>query len=1219
MSASANAFFVDEDTRRRQQIASDPQKSVFVSANAGSGKTHVLTERVVRLLLAGVDPSKILCLTFTKAAAAEMSARVFARLGAWATMPDAELAVVLAGFEEGGQAREATLRGARQLFARALETPGGLKIQTIHAFCEAILHQFPLEADVPGHFEVMEEAETGRLLAETRKRLLTGTARMKPDEARELAGAFADALEIAGEWGLDKLLADIAFKRDDLARHLEEAGGLGPAVAALARALDIDEEADESAILGEALPCPHLDPQTCETLRAAALASKSPSDAKFAAKLALLLDETAKPETRFAAYRGTGLDSKGQLRGSLKGLVTKAVAECLPDLLDKVQAAGARAQAIDDRLSTLRLFRASRAALVITDAFERDYAALKRRRGRLDFTDLIAHTADLLLRSEAASWVHYKLDQGIDHILIDEAQDTSPRQWQVMRELASEFFAGEGRHNRRRTLFAVGDEKQSIYSFQGASPHMFDEERRQVQRRADEAGLSFEAIQLNRSFRTVTTVLEAVDRVFADPDNRKGLSSGDEAPVHSAARRDGPGLVELWPPFTAEAQEEPDDWTKPLDVEPQGSPSHRLAARIADQIAAWLGDPIMVKGEERPLTPGDVMVLVRKRSGFGAALAAALRDRHIAVAGTDRLVITDHIAIEDLMALGRVVANFDDDLSLAAVLKSPLFGFSDDELMALALSREGAQPLSLGLRLLSGGDGLARLPAFSPDGDAATALLAKARAAIHRLDELRDRAGFQGVFEFYARILGPEGGRRALVSRLGRDAGEVIDAFLDLALVKEEAGVGGLDAFLAELSESPPTLKRELGHGRGEVRILTVHASKGLEAPVVFLVDPGSAPFSASHGASLMAWHAMPGRHHGAAPGFLWCPTKELRNAAVEELKASEKERAEEEYRRLLYVGMTRAADRLVLCGLAPKSGPNEESWLQRAERALVGEAQTVTNADGETTALRVGAVPTGAKLAPREHHAPQWPALPLSKLAPEILPPRPLSPSLAGAAAEIVPEIGDDAAQTDEKTGTTAETPAPSPVLAAAALPSFAIRRGLAAHRMLELLPDVVPAERFGQAQKILAALAHDLPAAEAEKLTQSVLDVMEDPAFAAIFSSGSRPEVAVTGEVTLRGRTFTVNGTIDRLAVTADKVLIVDFKTNRPPPRTLADVPQSYVVQLALYRALIAPLYPGRAVEAALIFTEAPRLIDVPPERLDAALDGKARSAASRDRGAE
>jgi len=689
--------------------------------------------------------------------------------------------------------------------------------------------------------------------------------------------------------------------------------------------------------------------------------------------------------------------------------------------------------------------------------------------------------------------------------------------------------------------------------------------------------------------------------VFLDPENRKGLSAGNEAPVHSAARRDGPGLVEIWPPFQAERIDEPDDWTMPLDEEPQGSPTHRLAHRIAETIQRWIGDPIRVKGETRPLDPGDVMVLVRKRSGFSAALAAALRDRHIAVAGTDRLVITEHIAIEDLMALGRVVANFDDDLSLAAVLKSPLFEFSDDDLMALALSRDGSEPLSYALRLLGGEDGPARLPDFAPDGEAAIALVAKAKRAIDRLDELRDRAGFTGVFQFYSRILGPEGGRKALTARLGRDSNEVIDAFLDLALAKEQEGVTGLDAFLAELAESPPTLKRELGHGRGEVRILTVHASKGLEAPVVFLVDPGSAPFSHAHGSSLISWDAMLGLPPGHAPGFLWCPTKDCRNAVVSDLKSAEKERAEEEYRRLLYVGMTRAADRLVVCGIAGLRGPNAESWLQRVGAALEGEAEEIVDSHGERIALRIGATPSGEKLQARRMIATEPPALPLAPLQPEVLPPRPLSPSLAGAAAEILPEPEPDTAPAIE-----GEVPQSS-VLSGANTPSFAIRRGLAAHRMLEVLPGVTPEDRETVAGDVLAALAHDLPESECRHLTASVLAVMAEPDFAPIFAAGSRAEIAIAGELTLRGKSYTVNGTIDRLAVTDDRVLIVDFKTNRPPPEGLEAVPQAYILQLALYRALVQPLYPDKPVEAALLFTEAPRLIAVPAAAMDAAVSDK------------
>ena len=526
-------------------------------------------------------------------------------------------------------------------------------------------------------------------------------------------------------------------------------------------------------------------------------------------------------------------------------------------------------------------------------------------------------------------------------------RDSASRRLQPLTcSLVEEFFTGAAARNVARTVFAVGDEKQSIYSFQGASPAMFSAERRRLGQRAGEARQAFAELRLHQSFRSARDVLDAVDRVFADPMNRQGLSFDDVAPTHELARGEEPGLVEVWPVVQALPRAEPEDWLTPLDVEPEASPANRLARRIASQIGAWIGDAITVKGETRAITAGDVLILVRKRSSFVEAMGKALRDQKIPVAGADRLVITDHIAVQDLMALGRTVANVEDELSLAAVLKSPLFDFSDDDLMALALSREGGEPLYLALRRLAGPEGLALLPDFVADAEAA-GLIARAQTAFARLEALRDRAGFESVFAFYARLLGPEGGRAQLAARLGRDSGEVIDAFLDLALAEEEAGQPGLDAFLADLAAAPPEIKREMEHGKEEVRIMTVHASKGLEAPVVFLVDPGSAPFSHAHGARLMAWHDMPGLAPGQAPGFLWRADKSLENGAVAALKDEEKRLAGEEYRRLLYVGMTRAADRLVVCGTSGTRGPHEESWLQRVEAALRPDAAEIDRCRG--------------------------------------------------------------------------------------------------------------------------------------------------------------------------------------------------------------------------------------------------------------------------------
>ncbi|WP_206453774.1 double-strand break repair helicase AddA [Aurantimonas marina] len=1180
------------ETSRLQQLAADPSRSVFVSANAGSGKTHVLTERVVRLLLAGAEPSKILCLTYTKAAAAEMSTRVFGRLATWATAEDTALREELARLD-GTPPSDARLRAARRLFAQALETPGGLKIQTIHAFCESILHQFPLEANVPGHFEVLDDAGSAALLGEARRRLITGASRTEgdADKALPLAEAFATALSLAGEWGLDQLIGEIVRKRDAIRRHIDAAGGLDGALTLSRSALGLAPDEDEVAIVTDAVPAPgFFDEAFCRDVLTVAETSPKATDKKLVDRLNALLDPGT-DAARFEALRTLCLKKDG---GPYKpgSVATKWVTDFFEDFVDRLQQLADHVLSMENRLASVRLFRASAAALVIADEFERDYAILKRRRGKLDFEDLIVRTADLLTRAEASAWVHYKLDQGIDHVLIDEAQDTSPRQWQVMRQLVDEFFAGEGSREVVRTVFAVGDEKQSIYSFQGADPAKFAEEQRTMSGRAQAAQASFEAVRLTQSFRTAKDVLNAVDRVFADADNRRGLSSDDLPPTHQTARDDGPGLVEIWPVYQAEKREEPRDWLKPVDEEPENSPSNRLARRIAEQIGDWLGDPIVHKGKRRALTAGDIIILVRKRSGFVEAMAKALRDGGIPVAGADRLVITDHIAVKDLMALGRAVVNFDDDLSLAEVLKSPFFEFSDDDLMALALSREPREPLSLGLRRLCGETGLTRLPDFVPK-ETAAAFMAKARAALAQLEELRDRAGFETVFAFYARILGPEGGRARLTARLGTDAGEVIDAFLDLALAAEETGETGLDALLATLAADPPQIKREMEQARGEVRIMTTHASKGLEAPVIFLVDPGSAPFSHAHGARLMEWPDMPGRYPDQAPGFLWRAAKELENDAIAGLKEAEKLRAEEEYRRLLYVGMTRAADRLVVCGVAGVRGPNENSWLQRVQAALRENCEEVIDAEGTLTAWRFGSRGAGDKLAaasaPVETEGRQ---IDLAPLPPEILPPRPLSPSSAGDAAELVP---------DELAAGEAQAFV-SPVLGErAAEPSFAIRRGLIVHKLLQVLPDIAPDEREAAARRYVTLGAPEMSPRDHDQLIGSALGVMAEPEFAPIFAAGSRAEVAVAGDISLGDRTYRVNGTIDRLAVTDTKILIVDYKTNRPPPRTVDAVAPAYILQLALYRELLKPLYPAHAIEAALLFTEAPLLIAVDESVMD------------------
>ncbi|MET0597124.1 MAG: double-strand break repair helicase AddA [Mesorhizobium sp.] len=1159
---------IPPETVALQARASDPEVSAWVSANAGSGKTHVLAQRVIRLLLGGTDPSKILCLTYTRAAAANMANRVFASLAGWAMLPDDGLASALAEIE-GRRPDDRQLKRARRLFARALETPGGLKIQTIHAFCEAVLHQFPLEANIAGHFEILDSAMETSLIAEARRDMISGAAG-RHDAA--LAEAFAAVLERGGEYGLDVLLSEVVAKRDRLREFLDQCGVGLPPFAELFEAFGFTDTDSEATIVGAAWPDAYFNEPFCHALVARAVRAGK-ANAEIFGRALLAACQAHTPGTRLARLCDAFLTKEQQPR-SVRQIASKGVADHFPDFAERFTPMAERVREAADRLALFRMLEGTRAALTLADWLIRRYEQLKSGRGFLDFNDLIARTVRLLARQDAGPWVQYKLDQGIDHILIDEAQDTSPEQWQVVKDLAAEFFAGHGaRDTVKRTLFAVGDEKQSIYSFQGADPESFALTGDDLASRVKGSGGAFERLRLTWSFRSTEDVLSAVDRVFSHPDMQKGLGHDRDPLSHRPLRAGAPGYVEVWPSIGADAVTEPDDWTKSVDH--ARAPAVRVAENVAATIAGWLSRGEALEGTGATVTAGDILVLVRKRDRFVHALSRSLKAKGVAVAGADRLSLPAHIAVKDLVALGRFLLQPEDDLSLAAVLKSPIFGESEERLYELAAGRGPGVSLQAALTAKAAKD------------------LWFARIA-SQLDSWASEAAYKPAFEFFAGVLGRDGVRRAMVERLGQDAGDVLDEFLSYCLAQERVGLPGLESLLSTLDTAAPEIRREMDQTRDEVRIMTVHAAKGLEAPIVFLVDGGSAPFSEQHLPRLVPFDAPDGLWQGS--GYLWRSGGDVANSTSQQAGRVQRMLAEEEYRRLLYVGMTRAEDRLIVCGYFGKRTPPDTTWHAIVSRALTGEGLSETRqhpADSEATVHRYRVSPApeppdGTNAKPAATAAaetlPAWLAERQSEPPPL---PAPLSPSRAMALIEDAPAAPGKS----------------SPVLDAADA-SFAIRRGLAAHRLLQMLPDVEPRNRGAAARRYLERAGADWPPAEREAALVAVAAVLGDEEFAPIFSPGSRAEVAVMGTLDMRGRPRVVSGTIDRLAMTGDRVLIVDYKTNRPPPETLDDVAPAYLLQMALYRALLAPLYPGRKVEAALLFTEAPRLIALPDAVLDSAL---------------
>ncbi|PSJ56519.1 double-strand break repair helicase AddA [Kumtagia ephedrae] len=1158
---------VPEATRDAQARASDPANSAWVSANAGSGKTHVLSQRVIRLLLEDTDPARILCLTYTRAAAANMSNRVFTTLSEWTMLSDEALAERIEAME-GRRPGRTKLKRARQLFARALETPGGLKIQTIHAFCEAVLHQFPLEANIAAHFEMLDPLMEEALYAEARRELLTGAVGA---DAPDLAAAFAAVLERGGEAGLDALLAEILRNRDGLRAFIDTVAGDDPPYAALLEEFGFASDVTRAQVSAAAWPLPGFPPAFFNAFAAAAQQTGAGRVLDIVLPAAARALAESDPERRLPLLAEAFLSAKGEPYKPT-WLFSKALLGRLPDLPERYEAACQAIIRTGDRLALLAMLENTRAALTIADWLIGRYERLKTGRGFLDFNDLITRTVRLLSRQDAGPWVLYKLDKGIDHILIDEAQDTSPDQWSVVGRIAEEFFAGKGaRDDVQRTVFAVGDEKQSIYSFQGAAPEAFAASGHAFSQKVRGVSGNFENVRLTLSFRSTDDVLGAVDRVFSAEQARRGLTFAGDPVEHNAIRAGAPGYVEVWPSVGADTVEEPDDWT--IAIDHATAPAVRLAETIARTVAHWLKSGEVIEGTGKRLTPGDVLVLVRKRGSFVNALAKALKDRHIPVAGADRLSLPAHIAVKDMIALGRYLLQPEDDLSLAALLKSPVFGFDEEALFRLAASRPGSL-----------GEALRARAASDPD----------CAEAAGRLERWANEAAFRRPFEFYAGVLGRDGVRARMIARLGQEAGDILDEFLNFALAQERAGQPGLETFLATLEQAAPEIKREMDQTRNEVRIMTAHAAKGLEAPVVFLADGGSQPFSAQHLPRLVPFAPKGGL--AGAKGYLWRAPGETSNGFMRQLEAEIGQRADDEYRRLLYVGMTRAEDRLIVCGFHGRRPPASTTWHSLVRAALTGDPRCIEidhPVAGAVHRFRVnGAVSPAAAVAESDEAPAAAQSLPeslLRPLPPSRALPRPLAPS---GAASLVVEPGE------------AVVSGRSPVLDPEAEPAFAIERGTVLHKLLQVLPDLAEEDREPAARRYLGRAAAHWPEHERERALASVFGILRAEDFRPLFAHGSRAEVAVMGRVAVRGEERAISGKIDRLAVTAREVRIVDYKTNRPAPSGLEQVPPAYVTQLALYRSLLRPIYPGRTVSAALLFTEAPRLIVLPAAAMDEAL---------------
>ncbi|HLF21268.1 MAG TPA: double-strand break repair helicase AddA [Aestuariivirga sp.] len=1110
----------------KQILASDPESSAWVAANAGSGKTHVLVDRVIRLMLAGTEPSRILCLTFTKAAAAEMASRLFERLSGWIGLDDRALTATL---EKLGAIAGSTdsLRLARRLFTRALETPGGLKIQTIHAFCERLLQLFPVEAGVVPGFTVMDDRTSREALEAARDRVLAGA---QADPAGELGQALAEVVRHVQADAFNGLIGEILSKRAELPEVLSSRQGIDGAIGLLRAALGLSPGEDRDSVLPRLAISADSYARLAETL--------SGGSEKDEERAATILDVLGTGTTSLLDLRDLLLTQKNEPR-KLPGIATKAVLRNHPWIEDFITAEQNRLADGIARLADLERLAATGALLILAGEIAGEFERLKRRAGTYDFDDLIARTRQLVANRPDAAWVLYKLDGGIEHVLIDEAQDTSPAQWDIVRSLTAEFFAGKGvRQKPERTLFAVGDRKQSIYSFQGADPEVFEIVHGQFKSRIEAAGQAFNDVDFTVSFRSTAEILDAVDAVFhEDAVARRGLD-GKRSKIlqHESKRRGEPGLVELWPPIEPEEREERQPWIAPVDREPANSPRRRLAQKIARTVKSWIGRRL-IEATGAPVRPGDILILVRTRSGFFDALVRELRNEAVPVAGADRLQLTGSIAVLDLLALARFCLLPQDDHSLACLLKSPLVPqpLSEEQIFDLAWQR-GTRPLWQ--RLTENRD--------------------ERCIAAHRQLSAWLASANRRPFEFFADVLAEC--RKRILARLGGEAGDALDAFLDLALAYEQDHSSSLAGFIAWFVAGESEIKRNMEQESGEVRIMTVHGAKGLEAPIVILPDTADVP-DARRQSSLM----MVDVRHDIARLPFWRLAKRPESSQVAAWKAEAKEEQAHEYRRLLYVAMTRARDELYICGYRGVRDPPDDCWYNMMAPVLKPVMREIAGADGISLSWRLGSDPRQAGEARR--------LPPVDKSLPAWIGSKPAPPAVADA-WQAPSRLG------RERTGT-AELQ----------------RRGVLLHKLLQHLPDVAPDMRGDFARRVITREKFD------ESLWAELQAVLDAPQFAAFFAPGSLSEVPVIARLERLGRI--ISGRIDRLAVTAGAVTILDYKTGHNWPETAAQADPNHILQLAAYREAVRQIYPGRAIRAALLWTAAPKLVEIPASMLDRALN--------------
>ena len=1146
-------------TEANQKRASNPYSSAWVSASAGSGKTKVLTDRVLNLLLNGVEPEKILCLTFTRAAAAEMAQRINNELGHWAISDDEELRIQLDSISSK-RFGPTQFKLARSLLARVLDTPGGLKIMTIHGFCQSILQRFPIESGVPPNFSVIDDNDSKDLLREVLLELMT---KDYPEDSSLGLAIFFIASRIHETSFID-LMSELTDNRVKIEEHIKKYGSVESLLKETKRTLGLNPGDTPETILTEA--CKDKKINRDGLTRAISILSEGkPTDRDRASKIKKWIDDPENRKQVFNDYKNAYLTKNNNIRVTL---ITQGALSEDPIIINVLNEEAARVQKVCRKIKSANIASSTSAIVRVAEAIIDSYSRNKSIRGMLDYDDLIVKTRELLDTEGNASWVLYKLDGGIDHILIDEAQDTNPDQWRVIAAITDEFFTGFSSRDEKlentilpkRSIFAVGDTKQSIYSFLGAKPEAFEKMREYFQKNAEDSKYDWGNIQIDVSFRSTSPILKVVDEVFSQELAKNGVVGDKTTLKHYPVRAGSSGTVELWSLIKSEGLSSPEHWKPPLERVSYSDGRERLAGLVARRIASWLNDDELLISQNRPIEPSDILVLVQRRGRFVNTLVRSLKNLGVPVAGLDRMILTEQMAVMDLIAIGQFLLLPKDDLTLATVLKGPLIGLKEDELFHLAYLRK--ESLWEELKCKQNNN-----PSYT--------------RAFTYLSDLLDQANNLLPYELYSRVLN-QGGRKLILSQLGPEAADPIDEFLSLCLDFEKNNTPSLQSFIDWINAGKAEVKRDLDQGNDTVRIMTVHGAKGLQAPIDILPDTVQVPTSSSG----LLWSEDNNT-------FLWAPKAEDRDEISDQAVEYAKRSQSGEYRRLLYVAMTRARDRLYVCGWErPRREAQKDCWYK-----LIFEAMKIIGRETTSEFLENDSEIIDSKILHISSPQDVKPGASPERLEGLVFRPLP-----AWSYSNPSPEARSTQYRTPSAVGL--DLPVSSPLEIEDDMNRF--KRGKIIHHLLQWLPDLPVSSHITRVEKYLSLPSFSLSIDEKRKLSEEIFSVLNNKVFFDLFSGDSLAEVPITGNMASPdGNKQVITGQIDRLVIDEYVLSIIDYKTNRQVPNTPEETDSKYLMQMGAYRKILKNVYPEKSIKCYLLWTNGPHLMELPDELLDEYLE--------------